>query len=264
VIERIIPGTLEWTLFYTEHSQRYEFFASMCEGRRVLDAACGVGYGSSILAEKGANYICGVDVSVEAIDYANVHYSHPAAKFVVADCTNLESLEAKFDIVISLETIEHLQHPEKLIEAAYKVLVDDGVFICSMPNILRHSLAGVENPFHPSEMHLEHLQKLMEKYFFIEASYFQSESPAYKRHLQTIEEVRNAYNNIQRSKLLRLEQSLRTLLRRPALYCRNLISQSLERAVPGDYIIEPLKTIEDWQKTYILVGKKNICHDINS
>src|SRR5262249_61229958 len=101
MIERIVPGTLEWDLFYLEHSQRYEFFAPICTGKRVLDAACGVGYGSRIIAGHGAAQVCGVDLSREAIDYATMHFSHPAIRYVVADCTRLETLQTQFDVVIS-------------------------------------------------------------------------------------------------------------------------------------------------------------------
>ena len=62
VPERLVPGTLAWDLYEVEHRQRYEFFSPQCRGLKVLDAACGVGYGTQILREQGAVFVAGIDL----------------------------------------------------------------------------------------------------------------------------------------------------------------------------------------------------------
>lgn len=95
-----------------DHVARYEFVAArLPKGSRVLDLACGIGYGSQILAKAGHRVI-GVDASSEAISYAEEYYSHPNVTF---DCRAAEDIHADefgtFDAVVSFETIEHLQEP---------------------------------------------------------------------------------------------------------------------------------------------------------
>ena len=67
--ERLMPNTSEWDMYIAEHRQRYEFAAEYCVNAHVLDAACGVGYGSDLLHRKGAFNVLGVDLSSEAIQY---------------------------------------------------------------------------------------------------------------------------------------------------------------------------------------------------
>ena len=54
VPERLVPGTLSWELYKVEHQQRYQWASKYCDGKDILDVACGVGYGSEILARQGA------------------------------------------------------------------------------------------------------------------------------------------------------------------------------------------------------------------
>jgi 2-polyprenyl-3-methyl-5-hydroxy-6-metoxy-1,4-benzoquinol methylase len=65
--ERFIPGTPGE--IWVEHWHRYHFAARWCEGKRVLDVACGEGYGSALLA-RGASRVTGVDISPEAVAHA--------------------------------------------------------------------------------------------------------------------------------------------------------------------------------------------------
>lgn len=95
-----------------DHVARYEFVASrLAPGSRVLDLACGVGYGSQILAKAG-HTVTAVDASPEAIAYAMEHYAHPNVTFVCATAEGFAPREAdRFDAVVSFETIEHLADP---------------------------------------------------------------------------------------------------------------------------------------------------------
>jgi 2-polyprenyl-3-methyl-5-hydroxy-6-metoxy-1,4-benzoquinol methylase len=256
--ERIFPDTLEWMLYYQEHCQRYDTFGSICKGKQVLDAACGIGYGSKILADHGASSVCGLDISEDAVNYASEHFKTPAIQFRVGDCETLELLNMTFEIVISFETIEHLKHPEKLVEGAYHVLRENGVFVCSTPNILRHSLCEkqeAKNPYHPSEMSFEDFKSLFSKFFVVEEQYYQNESPQYLRHIEVVSELNRLSEFIAQSRTFSIEKALRKLLGRRTLL-PPLISRSIERALPGDYIIKPLEFPGPSFKTYILKGRR--------
>jgi len=105
--ERQVAPTLDG--IRADHRLRYEFVLKhFAPGSRVLDLACGVGYGSDILAKAGHN-VLGVDISAEAIDYAKQHYSANGAEFLVADVQNLPFYGA--DVVVCFETIEHIEDP---------------------------------------------------------------------------------------------------------------------------------------------------------
>jgi len=218
----------------------------------VVDAACGIGYGAYILAEAGAASVVGIDLSSDAVEYAKRHFSHPRASFVTGNAEQLSSLDRVFQAVTSFETIEHLENPRVFLEEVHAVLEPNGLFVCSTPN--KEFCRRTTNPFHHSEMTYEEFAGLFLRYFTIEEQYHQSHSPAYLRHLELIGEIRRVQKSVRFSKLLRLENSLRRLARREQ-WIADPISSKLERAVPGDYVIEPLHRPVSTHLTFILVGR---------
>ena len=110
--ERIVPDETEPGIVAL-HLKRYEFARPYCVGKRVLDAGCGVGYGSAFLGE-AARSVVGVDVSAEAIEYARTRYGGRNVEFAVGDLQQLERGDAEFDAIVAFEVIEHLPHPEQL------------------------------------------------------------------------------------------------------------------------------------------------------
>ncbi len=259
MIERLAPKTIQWDLHYMEHAQRYEFFAPRCAGRRVLDAACGIGFGTRIIAEHGAALVVGLDNAPDAITYADAHYQHPSSKFVVGDCEALEQLGMTFDVVMSFETIEHIHNPERFVDAVHAVLGPGGLFICSTPNILRHSLAPgrarLDNPFHVSEMHFADFKACFSRRFAVKEAYYQTEHPAYLRYMEMQRELRRFHQAVTISRLLRFENRVRAFLGRATL-AFDLDPPAWERPLPGDYLLEPLQEPDDWHKTFILVGER--------
>jgi len=96
-----------------DHVARYEFALTQIEaGSKVLDLACGVGYGSDILAKAG-HTVTGIDVDGEAIAYAKEHYAGNGAEFIQASAENIELTD--YDVVVCFETIEHIKHPMPLL-----------------------------------------------------------------------------------------------------------------------------------------------------
>lgn len=126
------------------HMERYDFAAARLSGTRVLDMACGCGYGSDRLAELNPDKtVIGVDIDPLAIAFAQAHYQRPNLRYVCADAETFSSKE-KFDSIVSLETIEHLPRPRQLIENCAALLAEGGQIIASVP--ITPTLDG--NPHH--------------------------------------------------------------------------------------------------------------------
>lgn len=119
-----------------DHMARYKFAVeslSQFEGK-VLDCACGIGYGSYVLASNNANIdVTGVDIDQAAINYARQHYAHANADYLCQDARKL-ALDDSFAAVVSFETIEHVPFAEELLTHYHRVLKPGGTLICSTPN----------------------------------------------------------------------------------------------------------------------------------
>jgi len=116
------------------HLRRYELAAAYAEGARVLDAACGAGYGSALLARAGATRVIGVDADGRTTEYAERRHASDRTSFLVQDATALAFEPGSFDLVASFETIEHVPDPEALVAGFARVLEDDGRLVISTPN----------------------------------------------------------------------------------------------------------------------------------
>jgi SAM-dependent methyltransferase len=153
-----------------EHSARYQWAAGLVLGRRVVDAACGTGYGSRILLAEGATRVDGFDLSPDAIAEAQRLHTAPQARFEMADVTRLPCPDRTYDIFLSFETIEHLADDRALLREAVRVLKSGGTFVCSTPNRSVTnpgiSIAGKPyNPFHVREYTRPELEAMLREVF---------------------------------------------------------------------------------------------------
>ena len=163
-LERFTPG-LEGQIWY-EHWHRYHFAVPFARGKRVLDAACGEGYGSALLARHAAQ-ATGVDASPEAVAMARRRYGAAAnLEYREGRCEALPVDDASVDLFVSFETLEHLEAPRALIAEAARVLRPDGLFMVSTPNKRVYTdESGYHNPYHPSELYeSEFVDALRERY----------------------------------------------------------------------------------------------------
>jgi hypothetical protein len=117
-----------------DHLARYEWAAKYIRETfgscaRVVDCACGVGYGAFILAEANLR-VFAIDKSEEAIAYAKKHYGHKNITYLVGDANNLGHLQP-CDVAITFETIEHLEHPAPFLRT---LASSAPVLLASVPN----------------------------------------------------------------------------------------------------------------------------------
>lgn len=151
-----------------DHRLRYYFAADQAKGR-ILDAASGVGYGSSILRAAVAVDICG-----SAIEFGKKYY--PGPEYI---CGALEDKpwHGTFDTIVSFETIEHLPRPELVLQHFAESLNPDGVFVCSVPNeahypFVAETFKGDEYP-HQRHYTPDEFTELLAPWFRVEARHCQ-------------------------------------------------------------------------------------------
>ena len=230
--ERIIPQKHKKTLTYAEHLARYIFACQFVKNKKVLDAACGTGYGSALMANKGAEHITGLDKSQKAIAYSAKHYSRPNLRFVKGNALNMPFNNNQFDLVISYETIEHLENQNQFLKEIKRVLNPDGFCIISTPNLKTHP---EQNPYHTKELNKQEFKDLLKKYW---------------KNLKIINQA-NAFNNIIFSENNKSARVLLAKKKKPADYFIAIASNhSLPEKILPFGITSPEDLIYD-QKTHI-------------
>ena len=148
-VERMSPTDFAPLWVKHQHFARYAWAAAFARDKIVADAACGVGYGSNILARHGATRVDGYDIAPEAIAEAKAHYPDPRLSFRAADIRQLPIGDHAYDLFVSFETIEHLEQPSEYLREVRRVLKPDGVFLCSTPNreVTNPGITIADRPF---------------------------------------------------------------------------------------------------------------------
>ena len=162
--ERTLPDVPEENYWYRRHLVVYEWIAARVGGKRVVDMACGEGYGSGVLAGSAASVV-GVDANPEAHEHARLRYVRPNLRF---ERDLVESFAEPCDAVVFLQTIEHVQDPGAILEHFKSMLAPGGVAYVSTPNLLTLAPAGAEksdNPWHVKEYRATEFRQLCEARF---------------------------------------------------------------------------------------------------
>ena len=135
--------------------QRYQFAPTYVEGKSILNVGCGFGYGTWILAQYGPTSVLGLDIDNATIKEAEARYKGDIVRFKLADAQQLPLADASYDIVVSLENIEHLPAPLKFVQEAQRVLKPEGLLIISAPNTSTHNNEGLPQAASSGIAHLE-------------------------------------------------------------------------------------------------------------
>ncbi len=162
--ERTLPDVPEENYWYRRHLAVYEWIGARVAGKRVVDMACGEGYGSAVLARTAASAV-GVDANPEAHEHARLRYVRPNLRYV-RDL--VESFAEPCDAVVFLQTIEHVEDAGAILEHFKSMLAPAGVAYVSTPNLLTLAPPGAEksdNPWHLREYRAAEFRALCEAHF---------------------------------------------------------------------------------------------------
>jgi SAM-dependent methyltransferase len=162
--ERTLPDVPEENYWYRRHLVVYEWIGERVGGMRVLDMACGEGYGSDVLARTAASVV-GVDANPEAHEHARLRYRRQNLRY---ERDLVESFSEPCDAVVFLQTIEHVQDPGAILEHFKSMLAPGGVAYVSTPNLLTLAPPGAaksDNPWHLKEYRAEEFRSLCEGHF---------------------------------------------------------------------------------------------------
>jgi 2-polyprenyl-3-methyl-5-hydroxy-6-metoxy-1,4-benzoquinol methylase len=162
--ERTLPDVPEENYWYRRHLVVYEWIAERVAGQRVIDMACGEGYGSAVLARTAASVI-GVDANPEAHAHAVARYRAPTLRF---ERDLVDRFAAPCEAVVFLQTIEHLEDPGLALAHFAGTLVPGGAAYVSTPNVLTLAPDGAEksgNPWHVREFRAAEFHALCREHF---------------------------------------------------------------------------------------------------
>jgi len=163
--ERTLPDVPEENYWYRRHLVVYEWIAQRVRGLRVVDMACGEGYGSEVLARAAAAAVVGVDANPEAHEHARARYVRDNLRF---ERTMVETYDEPCDALVFLQTIEHVQNPGALLARFRSLVGPDGVVYVSTPNLLTLAPPGAQksgNPWHIKEYRAHEFEALCREHF---------------------------------------------------------------------------------------------------
>jgi len=162
--ERTLPDVPEENYWFRRHLVVYEWIAARTIGRRVIDMACGEGYGSEVLS-RGAASVVGVDANPEVHEHARLRYRRENLRFA-RDL--VETFSEPCDALVFLQTIEHVQDPDAVLEHFKDMLGSQGTAYITTPNVLTLAPEGAEksgNPWHIKEYRPEEFRALCAAHF---------------------------------------------------------------------------------------------------
>jgi 2-polyprenyl-3-methyl-5-hydroxy-6-metoxy-1,4-benzoquinol methylase len=157
--ERTLPDVPEENYWFRRHLVVYEWIAQRLAGKRVIDMACGEGYGADVLARTAAAVV-GVDANPEAHEHARLRYRRGNLRFA-RDL--VESFSEHADAVVFLQTIEHLEDPGEALGHFRSLVGRHGVVYLSTPNVLTLAPRGASrsgNPWHVHEYRAAEFERL--------------------------------------------------------------------------------------------------------
>jgi 2-polyprenyl-3-methyl-5-hydroxy-6-metoxy-1,4-benzoquinol methylase len=168
------------------HLARYALAAQWVRpGDVVLDCACGLGYGSAVIAARSsASRVIGVDIDPGCVDYARDQFTAQyGVEYHAAPGSELRFLpDASVDFIASFETIEHVADYEGLIDEFARVIKPDGRIVASVPNLWIDASGRDPNPHHFHAFDWDKFRAALARRFLVEARYRQEAPGGFRLH----------------------------------------------------------------------------------
>jgi len=168
--ERTLPDVPEENYWFRRHLVVYEWVARQVAGLRVIDMASGEGYGADLLARRAASVV-GVEANPAAFEHARLRYVRDNLRF---ERSMVEVYAEPCDAVVFLQTIEHVQDPDAVLEHFAAMLAPGGAVFVSTPNVLTLAPPGAprsDNPWHVREYRPDEFRALCAAHFAHVESY---------------------------------------------------------------------------------------------
>jgi 2-polyprenyl-3-methyl-5-hydroxy-6-metoxy-1,4-benzoquinol methylase len=159
--ERTLPDVPAENYWFRRHLAVYEWIGARVAGQRVIDMACGEGYGSEVLS-RSATTVVGVDANPDAYEHARLRYVRSNLRFE-RGMVEIHGEPGGHDAVVFLQTIEHVQDPVGVLRHFRSLLTADGAVYVSTPNVLTLAPAGAAkscNPWHVREYRAHEFRRL--------------------------------------------------------------------------------------------------------
>ncbi|MCA1832474.1 MAG: class I SAM-dependent methyltransferase [Actinomycetota bacterium] len=181
--ERVLPDIPEWAWCFQAHLFGYEdLLRRLAPNAHVLEIGCGEGYGAARLSTKAAEVVA-TDVAPDAVAHARSKYLRKNLTFVTSDAKKLPFADHSFDVVCSLQVIEHFTDTDVHLSEVARVLRPGGWHYVTTPNIDKMGEAEKENPYHFRDFTALELQHALERHFAdvtLEGMFYVEDSPRYR------------------------------------------------------------------------------------
>lgn len=145
-VAHLVPNDI-----YYAHLSIYYFALQFCQGKTVLDAGSGAGYGSAYLADHGARRVDAFDIEEKAVKFSRYHFSKPNLTYQTMSIEKITGFPKKhFDVVFTSNALEHVPKVFPFFRSAWELLKPDGILVMAVPpvaNELQHK-ANLENIYH--------------------------------------------------------------------------------------------------------------------
>jgi SAM-dependent methyltransferase len=146
---------------------RYWWASRQLSGKRVLDCACGKGYGSYILSHEALS-VHGIDLNTKSLEIARASFQKTGLSFSPFDVLTLDTFPEPLDAIVAFEVIEHLPPAEtdRFLSGIARKLAPGGFLLLSTPNHDVVSKSGVFVPeFHINNFPAASLRQTLERHF---------------------------------------------------------------------------------------------------